>query len=134
MPSRDAISLSAEATSSACARLSSWHGPAMIEIGRSLPNLTDPAETSGAAEMALSKALSSVRRDHAGPRRPDQPTPRDGCYFTAENAVGTSSWLTMLPTICPSASVLARAAIQSGSLWNAVHFLSRSASDSHARR
>jgi len=23
-----------------CARLSSWHGPAMIEIGRSLPNLT----------------------------------------------------------------------------------------------
>src|SRR4030081_1406693 len=99
MPSRAAISLSAEAISSAWARLSSWHGPAMIEIGKSLPNLTDPAATTAAAEPSLFKALPSVRRDHAGPRRPDQPTPRDTCYFTEENAVGTSSWLTTLPTI-----------------------------------
>src|SRR3954471_8597402 len=49
MFSRAAISFSAEATSSACARLSSWQGPAIIEIGRSLPNLTLPAVTTGAA-------------------------------------------------------------------------------------
>src|SRR3954447_6487019 len=49
MFSREAISFSAAATSSACARLSSWQGPAMIEIGSSLPNFTAPAETTGAA-------------------------------------------------------------------------------------
>src|ERR1700722_13413436 len=54
---RVAISFSAQATSSACARLSSWHGPAMIEIGKSLPNLTDPAVTTGAAEMLAFKAF-----------------------------------------------------------------------------
>ena len=59
------------ATSSACARLSSWHGPAMIEIGRSLPNLTDPAATTGAAEIVGVQRLLSCRyavraRDHAG--------------------------------------------------------------------
>src|SRR5258706_13603776 len=71
--SRAAISFSAPATSSAWARLSSWHGPAMIEIGKSLPNLTDPAATTGAAEVFAFKALSFLRRDHAGRRRPDQP-------------------------------------------------------------
>src|SRR5437660_671342 len=71
---RAAISFSAEATSSACARLSSWHGPAMIEIGKSLPNLTDPTATSGAAELFAFKALSSSAADHAGRRRWDQPT------------------------------------------------------------
>jgi hypothetical protein len=55
-------------------------------------------------------------------------------HFTDENAVGTSNWLTMLPTIWPSASVFARAAIQSGSAWKAAHFFSRSASDSQARK
>src|ERR1700738_231564 len=74
MLSRAAISLSAAATSSACARLSSWHGPAMIEIGKSLPNLTGPAATIGAAEVFAFKALSFFRRDHVGQRRPDQPT------------------------------------------------------------
>src|SRR5712691_8989476 len=54
---RAAISFSAPATSSAWARLSSWHGPAMIEIGKSLPNLTWPAVTTGAAEMLAFKAL-----------------------------------------------------------------------------
>src|SRR5260370_22321625 len=73
---RAAISFSAPATWSACARLSSWHGPAMIEIGKSLPNLTDPAATTGAAEVFAFKALSFFRRDQAGRRRPDQPTPR----------------------------------------------------------
>jgi hypothetical protein len=63
---RAAISFSAEATSSACARLSSWHGPAMIEIGRSLPNVTDPAATTGAAEVVAFKTLSLFR---AGPCR-----------------------------------------------------------------
>src|ERR1700728_1622202 len=52
---RAAISFNAPATSSACARLSSWHGPAMIEIGRSLPNLTDPAATIGAAKRFVVK-------------------------------------------------------------------------------
>src|SRR3981189_90897 len=55
---RPAISFRAPATSSAWARLSSWHGPAMIEIGKSLPNLTWPAVTTGAAEMLAFKALS----------------------------------------------------------------------------
>src|ERR1700730_7483791 len=63
---RAAISFSAEATSSAWARLSSWHGPAMIEIGRSLPNLTDPAVTTGAAEVVAFKTFSLFR---AGPCR-----------------------------------------------------------------
>src|SRR6266700_2334148 len=54
---RAAISFSAPATSSAWARLSSWHGPATIEIGKSLPNLTWPAVTTGAAEMLAFKAL-----------------------------------------------------------------------------
>jgi hypothetical protein len=37
-------------------------------------------------------------------------------YFTAENAVGTSNWLTMLSMIWPSSSLLARPASQSGSV------------------
>src|SRR3954451_2843190 len=60
--SRAAISFSADATSSACARLSSWHGPAMIEIGSALPNLTAPAETTGAAVMSAFKVFSLHRR------------------------------------------------------------------------
>src|SRR6266702_214356 len=54
---RAAISFSAPATSSAWARLSSWHGPATIEIGKSLPNLTWPAVTTGAVEILAFKAL-----------------------------------------------------------------------------
>src|SRR4051812_17985588 len=61
--SRAAISFSADATSSACARLSSWHGPAMIEIGSALPNLTAPAETTGAAVMSAFKVFSLDRRE-----------------------------------------------------------------------
>src|SRR3954453_12759639 len=61
--SRAAISFSADATSSACARLSSWHGPAIIEIGRSLPNLTAPVETTGAAVMSAFKVFSLHRRE-----------------------------------------------------------------------
>src|ERR1700743_3857122 len=63
MLSRPAISYSAEATSNACARLSSWQGPARSEIGRSLPNLTDPIPTTEAAEVLVFK-LSSFRRAH----------------------------------------------------------------------
>src|ERR1700722_17096803 len=58
---RAAISVSAPATSSAWARLSSWHGPAMIEIGKSLPNLTDPAATTGAAKRFAFKLFSLFR-------------------------------------------------------------------------
>src|SRR3984893_68178 len=137
---RAAISFSADATSSAWARLSSWHGPAMIEIGKSLPNLTEPTVTTGAAEMLACQASTPFRRDHkvnAGWINPISCFGYQGCaavHFTAENDVGTSSWLTILPTIWPSSSVLARAAIHSGSLWNAAHFFSRSASDSQAKR
>src|ERR1700744_6335637 len=60
MFSRPAISCSADATSSACARLSSWHGPATIEIGKSLPNLTGPTSTTSAAEMAVFNGLDPV--------------------------------------------------------------------------
>jgi hypothetical protein len=41
----------------------------MIEIGKSLPNLTEPAETTGAAEMlALKGVCPCSSADHAGPR------------------------------------------------------------------
>src|SRR5579871_4506796 len=70
---RLAISLNAEATSSPCARLSSWHGPAMIEIGKSLPNLTGPTLTFEAAETAAFNGLVLFARDHAGQRKRDQP-------------------------------------------------------------
>src|ERR1700704_5140516 len=70
MCSRAAISFSAEATSSAWARLSSWHGPAMIEIGKALPNLTDPAATIGAADSLAFKESSfsgaTMQRDVEG--------------------------------------------------------------------
>src|SRR5882672_8861524 len=109
----------------------------MIDIGKVLPNLTGPTETTGAASSFAFKGSSFVSAaDHAGPRLQHQPrlTPKyQGCtasYFTAENAVGTSNWLTMLSMIWPSSSLLARPAIQSGSDWNAVHFFSRSASES----
>src|ERR1700704_1946506 len=74
---RAAISFSAEATSSACARLSSWHGPAMIEIGKVLPNLTDPAATGGAAQMFAFKALSFF------PPRPCRAAPEGSTLFSA---------------------------------------------------
>src|SRR5260370_30134948 len=70
---RAAISFRAPATSSAWARLSSWHGPAMIEIGKSLPNLTDPAATTGDADILVFKGTFLFRRDHGGQRPRDQP-------------------------------------------------------------
>jgi hypothetical protein len=70
----------------------------MIEIGKALPNLTDPAVTTGAAEMVAFKGISFLpHADHAGPRDHDQPrlVPEyQGCaadYFTDENDVGTSN-------------------------------------------
>jgi len=46
----------------------------MFEIGKSLPNLTDPAATSGAAETFAFKALSFSAADHAGHWQADQPS------------------------------------------------------------
>src|ERR1700734_1490459 len=92
---RAAISVSAPATSSACARLSSWHGPAMIEIGRSLPNLTDPAATTGAAEILALKAFPFIRRDHAGRSLIDQPVLSVSNIRVAPQAV--SGGMTRLP-------------------------------------
>src|SRR3977135_3735753 len=79
MFTRPAISCSAEATSSAWARLSSWQGPAIIEIGKSLPNLTDPAATTGAAEMLSFKGTFLFRGD------PEVPRPRDQPYLEGSN-------------------------------------------------
>src|ERR1700688_565380 len=45
----------------------------MIEIGKWLPNLTDPTATTGAAAMLAFKGPVLLRRDHAGQRRADQP-------------------------------------------------------------
>src|SRR5258707_11293665 len=73
---RAAISFSAPATSSAWARLSSWHGPAMIEIGKSLPNLTSPAVTTGAAEMLGFKAVILF------PARPCRAAPGGSTLFS----------------------------------------------------
>src|SRR3954463_8360344 len=64
MFNRTAISFSACATSSAWARLSSWHGPAITEIGKALPKRTWPRATTGAAVDAV-KAVS-LRGDHDG--------------------------------------------------------------------
>ena len=47
MRSLSAISLSAAAISSACMRLSSWHGPANSASGRRLETLTLPILTTG---------------------------------------------------------------------------------------
>jgi hypothetical protein len=77
----------------------------MIEIGKSLPNLTDPAATTGAAEVFAFKDAFLFRVDHEAPRPRDQPclersnvrvAPGGGkashpVHFIAENAVGTSS-------------------------------------------
>src|SRR5579875_2232342 len=42
MPAARAVSTSTPATSSACARDSIWHGPAISTNGRSLPSVTSP--------------------------------------------------------------------------------------------
>jgi hypothetical protein len=77
----------------------------MIEIGKSLPNLTDLAATTGAAEMFAFKDAFLFRSDHEAPRPRDQPYLEDSnvsvarsggktshpVHFIAENAVGTSS-------------------------------------------
>src|SRR6185312_6815560 len=47
MPTRPAISFSAAAISSACARLSIWQGPAISASGRVLPKRTAPMLTIG---------------------------------------------------------------------------------------
>src|SRR6187551_68797 len=47
MPRRPAISLRACAVSSACARLSSTQGPAIIASGKPLPKRAFPAATTG---------------------------------------------------------------------------------------
>src|ERR1700676_696235 len=101
----------------------------MIEMGRSLPNSIDPTATRGAANVFAFNALSFPPRtmpgggDRINPfwglrisglRQSRDPASRNAGYFTAENAVGTSNWLTILPRIWPSASVLARAAMQPG--------------------
>src|SRR5262245_61737141 len=52
-------------------------------------------------------------------------------YFSAEKGVGVSIWLLMLATMGPSRSLSSRTLCQAGSFWNAVHLVSRSASDSH---
>src|SRR4051794_40967899 len=61
----------------------------MIEIGRSLPNLTDPMVTTGAASSFAFKGFSFVSAaDHAGPRHQDQPrlTPEyQGCVAALFN-------------------------------------------------
>src|SRR3954471_13600599 len=97
IPSRVAISFSAPATSSACARLSSWHGPAMIEIGRSLPNLTGPTETTGLAEtfaftgyVLFQARTMPVRATRINPNQSLNIRVARG-YFTDENAVGTNN-------------------------------------------
>jgi hypothetical protein len=51
----------------------------MIEIGKLLPNLTAPAETTGATEMLAFKVVPFPQLRANAP------------YFIAENAVGTSN-------------------------------------------
>jgi hypothetical protein len=45
----------------------------MIDIGKSLLNLTEPAVTVGAATILAFKILFLFRRDHAGQPQADQP-------------------------------------------------------------
>src|SRR5438477_3271307 len=59
--------------------------------------------------------------------------PETPIYFNAEKAVGVRTWLLMLATIGPSRSPSSRTLCQAESLRNAVHLVSRSASDSHWR-
>ena len=55
-------------------------------------------------------------------------------HFTDEKAAGCRIVLLMLATIGPSFSLSARPEIHAGSAMNALHFFSRSASDSQASR
>ena len=68
----------------------------MTEIGKSLPNLTDPTATTGAAEMLAFKALSFPRRGPcraaAGGSTAIRGLEYEGC------ATGTSGGMTRRPT------------------------------------
>ena len=54
-------------------------------------------------------------------------------YFNAENLVGVRIELLIDAISGPPSSLLSRAAIQSGSAWNAANFFWRSSSESHFR-
>src|SRR5580704_3426847 len=69
MPSRAVMSLSAPATSKACARLSSAHGPAIRASGRLLPKRTLPTATTGFG----SALMGFIASDHEGHGRSGQP-------------------------------------------------------------
>src|SRR4051812_26218207 len=57
MPTRAATSFSADAISSACARLSSWQGPAINVNGKALPNLAEPALTIGFGSIMTRRTM-----------------------------------------------------------------------------
>ena len=83
---------------------------------------TNPASTAP-ARMAVVASIQLIRPQLLHPG-----------YFTDENAVGVRNWLLMLATIGPSFSLSARAVNHSLSVWNANHFVSRSAIDSQESR
>src|SRR5215469_1264619 len=68
MPTRLVMSFSAEAISSAWARLSSAHGPAISANGRSLPKRALPTATTGDL-----LGVASIAADHGGRGPPGQP-------------------------------------------------------------
>jgi len=69
----------------------------MIEIGKSLPNLTDPAATTGAAEVFAFKGTFLFWSDHEGLRPGDQP------YLEGSNirVAPTGGEASHLPTSSP---------------------------------
>src|SRR6476661_3272031 len=87
MPSLAAISFSAEAISSACARLSIWQGPANTAIGRSLANVTLPIVTAalGFAESLMTSTIARAERVAAVA----EPRPRRSALRALAHGLGT---------------------------------------------
>src|ERR1700730_1870383 len=106
MPSRAVMSLRAVAISSACARLSSAHGPAIKASGSLLPKRTLPTAT---VEFGFA-VINVLADDHEGGGEPGQPA-----HFTADIAVGRKNALLILAMIGPSFSLSSRALCHAGS-------------------
>src|SRR5262249_5772516 len=82
----------------------------------------------------LGMLVSSVAFGHSAADARRRNAPNGWPHFTDETAVGVISMLLTLARMGPSRSLSARAAIQAGSAMKMGHFLSRSASDSQARK
>src|ERR1044072_1193879 len=104
MPSRPAISFKADAISSACARLSSWHGPAISANGSALPKRALPIVTTGLGPDMARPCAAAGRRSTAQDHAPRKTAPGrcGGGHPRAPSLFGSL----LLPPPCLIASLL----------------------------